>query len=102
MNIMPGLPITHCHTIQTLSERLRKFPSEPIIAVLLALNKHDLDDILSLETLIRDIRHITILPDNQTDVRMVTRRLFPRFIMDIEADFSLLKDMLEKMIHSKD
>ena len=85
-------------TIEILSRRLRQPTTERRIAVLLASNRKELLDLLSIRNLLSDIRIILILPDREEITIALGHGLHPRFISYIDSDFKDVGAVLRKMM----
>ena len=85
-------------TIDLLIERLRKPRGDMNIAVLLASNRADLLEILSIKDLFEDIRTILILPDRDDETIARAHKLRARFITFVDGDFKDVAAVLCKML----
>jgi hypothetical protein len=61
-------------------------------------SKGDLLDILTLQHLLRDVRIILILPDDDDDTLAKGHALRPRFLSYREEGFADIADVLSRMI----
>lgn len=91
-----------CRNIDTLSQKLRKSLDDLTIAVLLAESQQDLLDILSIKDLLKGVRIVLILPDNNEDSIRKGHTLFPRYLTDVNSDFAWVTLVLKKMLSSSD
>ena len=92
--------LKHLETIQTfedLSKRVRRLPRKIDIAVLLAQSNDQLSEFLPLKEFLEDVRIILILPDWKQETITKGHLLCPRYIDDVDGDFSNVGAVLEKM-----
>ena len=87
-----------CRTIEGLSHRLRQPAKKPVVAVLLANDRKDLLNILSIRDLLCDIRLILILPDREEDTLTKGHTLGPRYLTYSDSDFWEVAAVLGKML----
>lgn len=85
-------------TIESFSEHLRQFHSEPVMAVIFLATKAELMNILFLKDLLTNIPLILILPDREKETISKGTLLHPRFISFIQNDFNELESVIKKMI----
>ena len=85
-------------TIEELCSRLSQIRIKPPIVVLMALNKQELAEMLSIQSFINDTRIILILPDDKADTFALGCRLYPRYISYVHSDFKDVSAVLEKMV----
>ncbi len=81
-----------------LSLRLRQPVYDIAVAVLLAGNRKELLDFLSIHDLLANIPLILILPDRENDTVSKGHRFHPRYLAYVDSDFSDVGLVLEKMI----
>lgn len=84
-------------TMDSLVRRLKQPVFDLKITVLLATNRKELSEILSIKDLLRDIKILLILPDGDSDTISMGHKLYPRFISYIDSDFKDVADALGKM-----
>jgi hypothetical protein len=80
-----------------LYKRLHQPKNDFQVAVLTATTDQELEDLLSLQDLLSDIRVILILPDRTPNTISKAHRLSPRFLTYFDSDFEELKAVLHKM-----
>ena len=68
------------------------------ICLLLANNREDLIDFLSIKDLLHENRIILILPDRQKETVDMGLQLYPRFLTYLEEDFDRVVSVLNKML----
>ena len=95
---LAGLDIQVCQSINSLTQKLRQPRDCFFIVVLLAHNKKELSNILSLKDLFWDLRLILILPDQEKNTIAKGHKLYPRFLSYIDSDFKVVAAVLEKML----
>ncbi len=89
------------YDIFSLSQALRQ-PSNAqyIVAVLIAAKKQDLDDLIKVQDLLRDLRVILVLPDREKDTVAKGHSFRPRFLSYSDSDFNDIVAVLEKCLES--
>ena len=85
-------------TIDLLTRRLRKPRGDMEIAVLLAANRKDLLEMLSIRDLLDNIRTVLILPDKSDDTIAKGHCLRPRYVSFVDSDFGDIAAVLSKML----
>ncbi len=91
-----------CHyTIETFSARLRQLDGFLTLAVVFALRKKDLSDILSIKQILCGIRLILILPDNDKSTIVTGHKFYPRFLEFITGDYSRVIAVMKKIIDER-
>lgn len=81
-----------------LPDRLRAVRNGARIAVLVARNREELEELISLDYLFDDILIILVLPDLQKDTLSRAYKLYPRFITDMNGDLNTISAVLRKML----
>ena len=84
--------------MEAFSQRLRKPIGDVNIAVLTALTRGELSDIVSLGELLLDLRIILILPDLKPDTVSKAHQIAPRFVTDSSSDLETTKKVLQRML----
>ncbi len=97
---VPADTLEVCHHIDSVSRWFyRPHPgNELIVVVLLAAGKQDLQSILSLRDLLKDVRILMVLTDREKETIAMAHQLRPRFIGYVDNDFFGIGDVLEKML----
>jgi hypothetical protein len=85
-------------SIESLSRRLQQPTQNLGIVVLVAGNKEELLEILSIRDLLNNLRIILILPDREVDTIDKGRALYPRFIGYANGHLMDVSAVLEKMV----
>lgn len=81
-----------------LPDRLRAVRNGARIAVLVARNREELEELISLDYLFDDILIILVLPDLQKDILSRAYKLYPRFITDMNGDLNTISAVIRKML----
>jgi hypothetical protein len=81
-----------------LSVTIRKPAHHIDIAILLALQEKDMEEILSMRDYFHDIRTILILPNRDRKTITMAHSLYPRFVSYVDSDFQDVALVLEKML----
>ena len=84
-------------TIDSLSERLREPQKDSLVAVLFAISKETLSEIVSIRDLLSGPRVILVLPDREADTIAKGHMLRPRFMTYSDTDFGEISAVIDKM-----
>lgn len=87
--------------ITALSQGLRG-PLSDTILVLCPSCKEEVWELGALRELIRDVRTIMVLPDEERETVAIGHRFQPRFLTVPTPDFKDVSKVLSKMLHLKD
>lgn len=83
---------------QDLRQRLQcPFPDIKV-AVLLCMTKADLQEIFTLDELLRDLKIILVLPDDDTETIMKAHNLRPRYLSWLDHNFFDIVAVLKRMV----
>ena len=95
--VIPENKIELFKRLDDLRERLR-MPVEPdSIAVLLASNREELQQMQLLRRLLIEIYIVLVIPDRKKSTIELAHLLLPRFLSHISSNFTDLKIVLNKM-----
>ena len=95
---LQGVEMAVYKTIDDLSQSLRHPTEDSGIAILLVSNQEDLKDIFSIRHLFQNIRIILLLSDKTAETVALAHQLRPRFLTNINSDFSEITAVLKKML----
>lgn len=84
-------------SMDALIERLRKPVGGDTVAILCPSGSDDLNRLLAIRPLLRDMRIILILPDGRSETISEGHSLRPRFVGFADGDFSDVAAVLQKM-----
>jgi hypothetical protein len=87
--------------IQSLVKSLREPVEENNIAVLLPADWKDLQDLLSIQHLLRDIPLILLISDPNKETTVMAHRLRPRFVGRALGDHGTVIQVLKRMVLSQ-
>ncbi len=90
------------HSTEDLFQRLRRPWEQLEIAVLLAANKRELDEFISLRDLLEHLRLILVLYDDEKGTVAKGHRLRPRFLTYADKDLTEVGAVLTKMLGTMD
>jgi len=96
--VVPSENMEIYRTIAGLSKRLCQPLYDLSIAVLLATTGEELQEILSIQDLITDIRVIAIIPDREKETISKGHLLRPRYLTYADGDFADVAAVLGKML----
>jgi hypothetical protein len=95
--VIPENKIGHFKRLDDLRERLR-MPVEPdSVAVLLASNREELQQMQLLRQLLIEIYVILVIPDRKKRTIELAHLLLPRFLSRISSNFTDLEIVLNRM-----
>jgi hypothetical protein len=84
--------------IELLTKRVRRLLKGIDIAILLAKDKEQLCELISLKVFLEDIPIIVILPDLEKEIISMATKLYPSLISSVDSDFYFVSDVLENML----
>jgi hypothetical protein len=87
--------------IQSLVKSLREPVEEKNIAVLLPADRKDLQDLLSIQHLLRDIPLVLLISDPNKETMVMAHRLRPRFVGAALGDYGTVIQVLRKIALSQ-
>ena len=96
--VVPAENMEIYRTLEGLSKRLHQPLYDLSIAVLLAATREELQEILSIQDLITDIRVIAIIPDREKETVAKGHLLRPRYLTYSDGDFADVAAVLGKML----
>ena len=96
--IVPKKNLQIYRNFNSLSYRLQQPMNGLKIAILMAGNDQDLNDFISLQDLLSELRIILILPDREPGTFAMGHKLGPRYMTYTDSDFQDVKAVLSKMI----
>jgi hypothetical protein len=95
--VIPESQIAFFNSLEDFRERLQR-PVEPdSIAVLSASNRQELRRMQALRELLPEIYVILVVPDRKKSTIELAHLLLPRFLSEIESDFTDLSQVVSKM-----
>lgn len=83
--------------IQSLVKSLREPVEEKNIAVLLPADRKDLQDLLSIRHLFRDVPLILLVSDHSKETMAMAHQLRPRFVSGVQGDHGTVIEVLKKI-----
>ena len=95
---IPNKEFEICRSTRELAERLGRPLSNVKVAVLFAITREEFKGILSLGDLMRDVKTILILADQDKDTIMKAHTLRPRYITWLDTDFGNVPTVLKRMV----
>ncbi len=97
-SVVPKENIEVCGDIECFSARLRKpFEGETVVALLLPASQADLQEIISIQPLLENVRAIVVAPNQETETVAMAHMLRPRFLTYAGEDPQTLTSVLYKM-----
>lgn len=98
--VIPENQIESFKKLDDFGERLRT-PIEPdSIAILLAANRDELQQMQLLRGLLTEIYVVLVIPDRKKSTIELAHHLLPRFLSQKKDDFSNLGKVLSKIYHN--
>ncbi len=98
---IPQKRIKMYNTLENLSNHLRSYSGEQIIAILVTATKNELMNILLLKDWFNNIPSILVLPDRSKETFSSGSKLVPRFISYIDGDLTEVGLVAQKMIEKQ-
>jgi hypothetical protein len=89
-------------TIESLRKRLHRLPKGIDIAILLAKDREQLKELVSMKDFLDGISIILILPDQEKETISNATKLYPSFISSLDGDFILVTDVLGNMLNHRE
>ena len=99
--LIPNQLLAVFNMITALSQGLRG-PLSDTVLVLCPACKEEVRELGALRELIRDVRTILVLPDNERETVAIGHRFQPRYLTMPSADYKDVSKVLRKMLHLKD
>jgi len=98
--IVPQANVEAYMNISDLSSRLHAPQLEYTIAVLIAADNEDLEEILTIKQLLDNVRLILVLPDRLSETVRLGHSLHPRYLSFNDSPASDVVSVLTKMIET--
>ena len=99
--VIPKENVEIYRRLDDLATRLRAPKLGSLISVLLAADREELEDMMALQDLLKDIHVILAIPDGERRTVELAHRLFPRFLFHKEGDFTDVEKVLSKIVQSR-
>ncbi len=87
-------------TIESLSDRLCQPQQDATVAVVIAVSRETLVDIITIKEFFSNIRLILVLPDRESDTVAKGHMLRPRFMTYADTDLGEVPAVIEKMLET--
>lgn len=87
-----------CRSFEELSQKLRNPHSNVKIAVLFAADREEIARILSLGSLLEDVKIILILGDEDKETILKAHTLRPRYVTWMDGDLSNVVTVFKRMV----
>lgn len=97
-SVVPPFQTIVVHSSEGLKGRLREPRNGLKVAVILAGDPRQLENLLALEEMLEDLRIILVLPDFQPETLARGHRLRPRYSTAATGDFEALAAVLKKIL----
>jgi hypothetical protein len=98
--VAPGGTIEHFKGLAELRDRLRSIVEPDSIMVLAAVDRSELVKMQAFRDMLTEIFIILVLPDREKSTIHLAHLLRPRFISQLQDDFSELNQIVTKMIQT--
>ncbi|HXZ38310.1 MAG TPA: hypothetical protein VEL68_19950 [Thermodesulfobacteriota bacterium] len=96
---LPNIKGETFSTLESLAQRLKEpYDGEEKVALLAATDQKNLEDFLSLQRLFLNVPLILLVPNRSTETMALAHRLRPRFLNDVQGDFTAVIEVLRKMV----
>lgn len=80
-----------------LMEMLRNEVSTTFIVILAAVTHQELDELLVLRNLHRDMPVVLLLPDDSEETLQIAHKFRPKFLTTVQHDFNYVLSVVEKL-----
>ncbi len=97
LELIPGIPRELFYSLDELTERLRSPISDDIIALFVISDRQSLSDLLTIRPLLRNIRILLVLREQDEDCISAGHHLYPRYLTTISDDVEEIALVLNKM-----
>jgi hypothetical protein len=94
---LAGYKLTRCRTFHTMKKRLRKPRHGLEIALVVVENVQEIDYVLEIQWLVRDLKLILMLPERNPQMVSQAHKLAPRFIAYADLGPGQIVAVLKKM-----
>jgi hypothetical protein len=85
---------------EDLAWMLRRPWHRSSIAILVATDRRELEQLIQLQPLLKDIKVLLVLPDRETPTALEGHKLYPRFFTYLDSDPNEILAVLKKMIRN--
>ena len=96
----PGRTIERFTSLADFRDRLRRIVEPNSIMVLMVVDREELLQIQAFRDMLTEIYIILVLPDGKKSTIKLAHLLKPRFLSSIKDDFTILNQIISKMIHA--
>jgi hypothetical protein len=96
----PGRTIERFTSLADFRDRLRSIVEPNSIMVLMAVDREELLQIQAFRDMLTEIYIILVLPDGKKSTIKLAHLLKPRFLSSIKDDFTVLNQIISKMVHA--
>ncbi|MCX5807123.1 MAG: hypothetical protein NT010_13855 [Proteobacteria bacterium] len=96
-NTVKDQKIEICKTVEDLFTKLRFIKRDRMILILLVSDEDDFRDILTIKSLLDDMRILLILPNAGDEIVAMGHSIHPRFLSYIDGNFQEVAAVLEKI-----
>lgn len=86
-------------TVECFLDRFHHPILESVIAIIMIDDRKMLEELILAQSLMDDVPILLVLPDGKVDTFSNGLKLYPRFVTDVESDFSDLVSVLNKLMH---
>lgn len=86
-------------SIKELTKRLQQPMKEEVVGIFMPSNEKDLSDLLSIKSLVREIRIILVLPNRDEKTISIGHTLRPRFLTYADGDLTDVGAVMSKMMN---
>jgi hypothetical protein len=99
-SLIPQRRVRMYRTLEGLSERLHRPIGPETILIIDARSQENLSEVSSLHRLLRGVRTVIVVPDQEPTTVALAHQLRPRFLTYANSNFDDLAAVLQKMIES--
>ena len=92
--------VIRCVSFSSVEKRLRKPGHGLQVALMIVRNSEEMARIYDLDSLVRDVKLVLVLPSHDSAMVASAHKLGPRFIAYMDNGYDQVGAVLEKMLHS--
>jgi len=100
-NDLPQIQVELFTGFEELVTGLQRPEAEPLVVVLVIGDRAELDEFLSLRTVLAPTNVILVLPDDSEETRSLAQRLDPHYVCTVEDDFVEVATVIDEILQER-
>lgn len=101
LELIPDISRELFYSLDELTERLRSPIYDDVIALFVISDRQSLSDLLTIRPLLRNVRILLVLRDQDEDCISAGHHLYPRYLTTLNDDVQEIALVLDKMTRGK-